>query len=120
MQKRKAHRAPAVKMYGQQSTRSISGLIRELGPVVYYLRVGSLVKIGFTKNLADRIKRYPPDTVLLAWRIDGSLDLEAEIHTRLADSLAHGREWFHLSDQVLAEVQDAQDQCGIGRILRVS
>ncbi len=120
MQKRKTNLGPAVKMYGQESTRSVSALIRELGPVVYYLRVGALVKIGYTTNLAERLKRYPPDSTLLAWRLQGTRDVEAEVHARLASSLAHGREWFHPSDEVRAEIADAQEACGIARILRAS
>lgn len=34
--------------------------------VVYYVRIGKLIKIGTSRQLAIRLKAYPPDAVLLA------------------------------------------------------
>lgn len=98
-------------------TRLYAGnLFREMGPVVYYIRVGTLVKIGYTTDLAGRIRHYARDNCqLLAWRTEGTLDMERSIHHRLGRSLAKGNEWFIPSAEVMAEVRDARIACGIAK-----
>lgn len=98
-------------------TRLYAGdLMREMGPVVYYIRVGTLVKIGYTADLAQRIRKFNRDDCqLLAWRTGGSLGMERAIHARLHRSLAKGREWFIPSAEVMAEVRDARVACGIAK-----
>lgn len=96
---------------------SIPELMRDLGPVVYYLRVGDLVKVGFTTDLAARLRHYPAETKLLAWRMNGSFDMEREICQRLRTSVDHGREWFRPTTDVIAEVNAAREACGITKYL---
>lgn len=99
------------------ATREYAGnLMREMGPVVYYIRVGALVKIGYTKDLPGRIRHYKRDECqLLAWRTGGTLGMERAIHHRLWRSLAKGNEWFIPSVEVMAEVRDARIACGIAK-----
>ncbi len=100
-----------------QGTRVYAGeLLREMGPVVYYIRVGSLIKIGYTADLGQRIRKFKRDDCqLLAWRTGGSFDMERAVHARLWRSLARGREWFIPSEEVMAEVRDARRACGIAK-----
>ncbi len=84
---------------------------------VYYLRVGDLIKIGFSADLARRIKEYPPNTVVLAAH-PGTPRTERQMHERFSAHLARGREWFYPVDeitdhiaQVLAEYPLAEVQC---------
>lgn len=90
-------------------------LLTDLGPVIYYLRVGPLVKIGFTSNLAKRLKGYPPYTKILAWRTGGTVEAERAIHERLAEHTAAGREWYHPTPEVLAVVNEAREHCGLAK-----
>lgn len=100
-----------------QATRVYAGqLLREMGPVVYYIRVGTLIKIGYTTDLAQRIRKFKRDECqLLAWRTGGTLGMERAIHHRLWRSLAKGNEWFIPSVEVMAEVRDARIACGIAK-----
>lgn len=61
--------------------------------VVYYIRIGELVKIGFTVRWSNRRQGYPPTAELLAME-PGTLLVEAQRHAQFAHLLVHGREWF--------------------------
>lgn len=67
--------------------------------VVYYLRSGGYIKIGWTSNLEQRMRAYPPDTVLLAVRPGTRAD-ESATHRRFSHLTTHGREWFPLAPQI--------------------
>lgn len=61
--------------------------------VVYYLRVGGFIKIGWTSNLQNRMKSYAPDTTLLATE-PGKRALETRRHRAFSVHRTHGREWY--------------------------
>jgi hypothetical protein len=71
--------------------------------VVYYLLLGDRVKVGFTTNLATRLRDYPPHAHLLATE-PGVKVLEAQRHRELRHSLTGGREWFAHSDEVQSHI----------------
>lgn len=71
--------------------------------VVYYAQVGHRIKIGYTTNLASRIRSYPPGTRLLAYE-PGDLAVEAQRHAQFADDLEAGREWFAPSERLIAHI----------------
>lgn len=71
--------------------------------VVYYVRVGFLVKIGHTRDLTTRLKSYPPDAKLLGVE-PGDTRLEAERHAQFAGLLSHRREWFSQGPELLAHI----------------
>lgn len=60
---------------------------------VYYMRINGHIKIGYTANLRQRSRNYPPGTELLAVE-PGTRDLEKRRHGQFSRSLAQGREWF--------------------------
>jgi hypothetical protein len=62
-------------------------------PVVYYLMIDGLVKIGFASNIAKRLASYPPNSRLLGTE-PGGRDLESTRHREFAEYLSAGREWF--------------------------
>ena len=79
--------------------------LAQLGPVVYAVRVGELVKIGHTTNLSTRIQHLSAehstaDLEILAFKF-GTRDDERATHQQLKPSLARGREWYHPTPQVL-------------------
>jgi hypothetical protein len=73
------------------------------GPVVYYLRVGGLIKIGHTKNLEQRRLAYPIDHELLAVEC-GGFWLERQRHMQFGEDIDHGREWFLPSAALISHI----------------
>lgn len=73
-------------------------------PVVYYLRVGDLIKIGTSRNLASRLAVYPPNATVLATE-PGSTDLERWRHEQFNHLLAGRNEWFRADDELLAHIE---------------
>lgn len=67
---------------------------------IYYLRVGDLVKIGYTTNILRRMREYPPDSRLLAVH-PGTLDFEKQMHDIFRGSRARGREWYRPEPHLL-------------------
>lgn len=74
---------------------------------VYYLRIGDHIKIGYAKDIVRRMVAYPPNTEFLA-AVPGTRRDERNLHTRLKEHRAMGREWYVLRADVLAEVEKAQ------------
>jgi hypothetical protein len=70
---------------------------------VYYLHVGSLIKVGMCRDLYTRLANYPPDTRVLALEYGGRAR-EVKVLELLADSVAYGNEWFRPTGTVLRHV----------------
>lgn len=63
-------------------------------PVVYYILWSDRIKIGFTTQLAERLRALYHDEVLAVE--PGSRSLERRRHMQFADARVEGqREWFH-------------------------
>lgn len=71
---------------------------------VYYVRVGDLIKVGTTGNLASRMGSYPPGSELLATEAGGH-DLEAKRLVQFAHLRAERREWFHPGAALVAHIE---------------
>lgn len=84
--------------------------------VVYYLRVGANVKIGFTTDLRQRMHGYPPDSELLACE-PGDYALEQRRHRQFIHHLRVGKEWFEPSDEVMAHVAEVRKTHALGQFL---
>ena len=76
---------------------------------VYYMRIGALIKIGYTADVRKRMGGYPPETVLLAIE-PGTYQTEADRLSQFSKDLEWGNEWFspskQLSEHVLAVRRD--------------
>ena len=72
--------------------------------VVYYIRKGPYVKIGYTSHLTARMATLRPD-VLLATE-PGSYELETQRRHEFAFALSHGRDWFHPAQSLLSHIAD--------------
>ena len=70
---------------------------------VYYLRVGDLIKIGWSADIKKRLKAYPPNAELLGAQV-GTRQDEAAMHGKFISLLAKGREWFHPGSQLLEHI----------------
>lgn len=81
--------------------------ISESAGVVYFIRVGELIKVGFSSDLGQRMRSYPPDAELLAC-YTGSFAEEQRWHKLLTVHRANRREWYHPTAEVMAAVEDAK------------
>lgn len=66
------------------------------GPIpgwVYYIQVDDTIKIGYAKDVTNRMRAYPPSAKLLAVE-PGTKKTERDRHSHFNAYLAHGREWF--------------------------
>lgn len=72
---------------------------------VYYMRINGRIKIGYTTNLRQRSRSYPPGTELLAVE-PGTRETEKRRHDQFSRSLAQGREWFAESDALTQHIAD--------------
>jgi hypothetical protein len=71
---------------------------------VYYIRIGSLIKIGTTKSLRARLANYPPGAELLAVERGGE-DKESRRHRQFKHLLAERKEWFHPGADLLEHIE---------------
>lgn len=78
--------------------------------IVYYLRVGSLIKIGQSVDLASRLRAYPPGSALLATEVGERDELEAERLAQFDADRAHRREWFHPSAALVGHINSLREQ----------
>jgi hypothetical protein len=76
---------------------------------VYYLRIGDRIKIGWTSNVWQRTKAYPPNAELLATH-PGTRETEKLMHAKFAHLLVDGREWFQDHDSIKLHVMKVVDQ----------
>lgn len=83
-------------------------MARETGDI-YFVRVGELVKVGWTRDLWARLKAYGASAVLLA-SYPATRQDETNLHRQLTPARAKGREWYedgaviaHFIDEALAK-----------------
>lgn len=65
--------------------------------LVYFMRFGDRVKIGFTTNLKNRSQAIPHDEVMAT--MPGTMRDEKALHARFAKHRIH-HEWFDLAPEV--------------------
>lgn len=80
--------------------------------VVYYMRINGQIKIGYTGNLKQRSKAYPPGTELLAVE-PGTRDTERERHIQFGRFRVRGREWFLESPELAAHITELASEHGV-------
>lgn len=102
----------AVTGFGYTTTTiSQTEALRAIGEVVYAVRVGDVVKIGHTTNLAARRWRLGA-TEVLAFQ-PGTYDDEQALHAALVEHLHHGREWYYPTPGVMAVVNEMRERLGL-------
>jgi hypothetical protein len=65
---------------------------------VYFIRIGKFIKIGFTTNLAGRLKSFRTGTaesITVLLTIPGGRDLERRLHKLFHADRITGTEFFH-------------------------
>lgn len=78
---------------------------------VYYIRMGDTIKIGYSVDVAQRMRAYPPSAELLAAH-PGTELLEKQMHQKLKAHLVRGREWFAPADEVMAHIDSVVERFG--------
>jgi hypothetical protein len=83
----------------------------EYAGVIYYLRIAGQIKIGHTKDLAGRIRAYPPSTEILAMH-DGSREDEAALHAKFLQYRVAGREWYREAPELTDHIDRVIEEHG--------
>lgn len=78
---------------------------------IYYIQVDDTIKIGYAKNVANRMRAYPPSAKLLAVE-PGTKKLEAARHGHFHYCLAHGREWFRIEGDLTTWIEELRAEYG--------
>lgn len=81
---------------------------------VYYLLTGDTIKIGWTSDLGQRMRQYPPNSTLLATE-DGPRSLEKSRHGLFNEYLVQGREWFSQGEHLTAWIEQLRARDGVPR-----
>lgn len=63
-------------------------------PLVYFIRNGNRVKIGYTTNLSTRVAALTLTLRFVDLTLPGNRDLETAMHRRFAAERLEGTEWF--------------------------
>lgn len=83
---------------------------KKRGEVVYYMRLGDMVKIGWTTNLPKRTRTINPQEVMATE--PGDMKLERQRHRQFADLRVHG-EWFRYEGPLIQWIQALREApCG--------
>lgn len=77
---------------------------RSRAGLVYYIRLGDMMKVGFTIDLKARLGGYPPYAEVLATH-PGTLDVEAQVLAKFKHLVAHGKEWMRPDPELDAHIQ---------------
>lgn len=105
---RRAIRAGVAAHAAQPPPRpSLVGPVNAHDPVVYYMQLGNLVKIGTTTNIIGRASTLNPERILAVE--PGNQTKEAERHREFAASRRHG-EWFDLTPELELHITTVRTQ----------
>lgn len=85
---------------GPSRGKARPGLKTQQG-TVYFMRFGTLIKIGWTSNLQNRVRALGPDKVLATQ--PGTMQDEQALHRRFGPSWSHG-EYFHQTLDLLTYI----------------
>jgi len=84
--------------------------------IVYYIRINGQIKIGYTKDLTQRSRHYPPGSELLAFE-PGTREIERERHMKFSRFLTRGREWFIEAPEIQAHIAALVKEHGLPKRL---
>lgn len=74
---------------------------------IYFLTLDDKIKIGWTANLEQRLRSYPPHAQVVV-SYPGTRADERDLHRSLKPSLVAGREWYEPTPEVVAAMRQAQ------------
>jgi hypothetical protein len=88
----------------------VTFMAREDGHI-YFIRLGGMIKVGWTRDLWQRVKSYGASAELLA-SYPATRSDETNLHRQLRPALAKGREWYEDGPIVAAFVAEVLDKYG--------
>lgn len=74
---------------------------------IYYVRLNGLVKVGWSRDVDERLRAYGPEVEVLCI-YPASRDDETHLHRQLRPVLARGREWYQDGPVIADFVKAAQ------------
>jgi hypothetical protein len=77
-------------------------------PLVYFVRNGSRIKIGWTTNLRGRMSSLALPQSAVALTLDGGPDLETALHAKFGRYRIKGTEWFEAAPALEAFIAAQQ------------
>lgn len=83
---------------------------------IYFVRLNGLIKVGWSRDLAKRLRAYGPDVEILC-HYPGTRDDETNLHRQLTPYRAKGREWYEDCKLLHDLAQQAIDQHGPPRVV---
>lgn len=106
------HVAEAVKRQQDQMERQAEENARALAATraegwIYFLALDDKIKVGWTANLDQRMKSYPPHSRLIVTYPASRAD-ERDLHRTLRTSLIAGREWYERTSHVMSTIREVQ------------
>ena len=107
-QKEAAEEARSRKAREEMAQAERHGLMSAPG-VIYYLRVGDLIKIGYTWDVEQRMRYYPPNSELLATH-PGTRETERQMHHKFLHRVSKGREWFTPCPEIDEHIEEVRSQ----------
>lgn len=87
-------------------TPPLSALSSLVGPVLYAVRTGGLIKFGFTTDAYERIRKYGDIRNSVLALKPGTRADETALHRSLRAHCAKGREYYHPTPEVIALVNE--------------
>lgn len=93
--------------------------LRELDGVelIYAIRCpGGTIKIGYTRELLNRRRHFDSAFKAILAIKPGTYADEQALHAQLRESVAHGREYYHPTPEVLAFINDIRADLGVDPI----
>lgn len=78
--------------------------VRPAAGVIYFIKTGPHIKIGWTSNLDRRLRSFPPSSELMAVQPGTRAD-EAALHRKFAVHRTHGREWYPLANELIYHIR---------------
>lgn len=94
----------ALKIAAQVAARKRSTPAHKTAGWIYFLLLDEKVKIGWTANLTQRMKSYPPHARMVT-NHPGTRADERDLHRTFTPSRASGREWYHQTPELLAHIE---------------
>lgn len=74
-------------------TKAVDQRRRSQEGYVYFVRLNDLIKVGWSENLAARLRSYGASVEVLAHH-PGTRDEELQLHRAFAQERVKGREWY--------------------------
>lgn len=110
------HRQARKRFERQRIEAVYDGFLKNSSPeadgLVYYMRINQQIKIGYTTNLTQRSRAYPPGTELLAVE-PGTKETERERHIKFSRFRKRGREWFVEAPELTEHMSALAEQFGV-------